>query len=115
MAGKRITRAEFTRIKTLTEAGIKNVQISKVLGRDQSTISKMRNCATYEDYQRLNEKYSMSRKSSSRPEPRFVPTPAPTDGRPTTKEFLYTLNRIADGVEKLVGAWEAKGDKRRLF
>ena len=122
-----LSESEFTQIKVMQSAGLKNLQVQKVLGnnRTTSTIGRVSKFDNLESYRKaMVDKANQNKaklKQAAPDKPYFVQhykfNPAEVEQSPSDNfsNVALELGRVASALERLADAWESSPTKRRLF
>ena len=94
--GKNLSPQEFKNIKTLLDQGIKKKHVAFALGRSYGTVNVIGRFKTFKEYQTFNQT------RFKKPDFSKMSEPEPHDPQPDP------LVRMADALERLATAWEAK-------
>jgi len=109
-----VTEELFNAVKELIKYGVKKpTQLAEITKLGKSTIGRMKNCETYEDYKKKVKELSLKAKESKAvKEPseeinvdvsELINVPEPIDA----PKPIDVLERIACTLERLADAWEA--------
>lgn len=120
---KRITEDRYNKIKQLIDMGISQSTIIKELAISLSTVSRVKMTKDYDDYIALRkterERYLAGLKNEAVEKPKVEKVVKYTvnDTKPNvdSQKMLTQLTRIADGIEKLIDAWEQQPKKKGIF
>lgn len=120
---KRITEDRYNKIKQLIDMGISQSTIIKELAISLSTVSRVKMTKDYDDYIALRkterERYlaGQAQEAVGKPKVEKMVEYTVNAQKPSvdSQKLLTQITRIADGIEKLVEAWEQQPKKKGIF